>query len=221
MSTVILCGMPDEKRVLQNALPSVRVLSGTDKLNLPQLVPPDCSRIVVAGLFGGLAPAIKVGDVCVASTIVDKAGTVFTCDARWNDAIIAAGKAAGLSFTAQPWYSSGLLGEADTVEQRAAISQRYGARAIDDEARFAVALTLDRGIACNDFRACSDDWRMTLPPEARGAIMNADGSPNLAYLLKTLKLADVPLLTQIAKDYQTSLDALEAAVTACREVFLS
>lgn len=221
MSTVILCGMPDEKRVLQNALPGIAVLSGTDKLNLEQLVPPDCSRIVVAGLFGGLAPGIKVGDVCVASTIADKAGAVFACDARWNDAIIAAGKVAGLSFAAAPWYSSGLLGEADTVEQRSAIFQRYGAKAIDDEARFAVALAIDRGIACNDFRACSDDWRMTLPAEARGAIMNADGSPNIAYLMTTLKIDDVPTLLKIADDYRKSLDALDAAARACRAVFAS
>jgi hypothetical protein len=219
MSTVILCGMPDEKRVLQSALPGLLVLSGTDKLNLPRLVPPDCSRIVVAGLFGGLAPGIKVGDVCIASTIVDKAGAAFACDAQWNDAIVAAGKAAGLTFTVAAWYSSGLWGEADTVEQRAAIFQRYGVAAVDDEARFAVALAVERGIACNDFRACSDDYAMTLPPEARGAIMNADGSPNVDYLMRTLRLADVPALFQIADGYRRSLDALQAAARACAAVF--
>jgi adenosylhomocysteine nucleosidase len=219
MSTVILCGMPDEKRVLQNALPDRLVLSGTEKLNLPKLLPSDCTRIVVAGLMGGLAPGIAVGDVCVASTIVDRADDIFACDGDWNDAAIAAAAAAGVTITNQPWYSSGLLGEADTVDQRRALYQRYGAACIDDEARFAVAEAMRRGIACNDFRACSDDHAMTLPPEARGAIMNADGSPNLQYLFKTLQLADVPLLTQIARDYSTSLDALETAAKACAAVF--
>ena len=221
MSTVILCGMPDEKRVLQDALPGLLVLSGTDKLNLPRLVPLTCKRIVVAGLMGGLAPGIAVGAVCVASTIVDQADAIFSCDDAWNDRAMAAAAEAGIAITNQPWYSSGLQGEADTVDQRRAIYQRYGAACIDDEARFAVAEATRRGIACNDFRACSDDYSMTLPPEARGAIMNADGSPNLQYLIKTLRIADTTVLLQIAQDYVRSLDALQAAAKACAAVFAS
>lgn len=70
MPTVVLCGMPSEKRILSRALPGVLVLSGTDKLQLPQLVPPDCTRIVSMGLCGGLSPELAVPDVAASVRII-------------------------------------------------------------------------------------------------------------------------------------------------------
>jgi hypothetical protein len=223
MSTVILVGMPEEKEILTGAFPTTLVLSGTDKLSLPKLVPPDCTRIVVSGLFGGLAPGIPVGGICAATTIVDRGEIVFVCDQVWNDAVVAAGKAAGLQFGCVPWYSSGIMDQADTASQRAYLHKKYGVGAIDDEARFAVALANARHIQCNDFRSCSDDYTETLPLAARGAIMNSDGSANISYLLH--EIATEPAyqtldLIKIGWDFGTSLHTLEYACNVVKGVFL-
>lgn len=223
-TTIILCGMPDEAKVLNRVFPGHLILSGTDKLNLPALVPADCTRIVVAGLFGGLAPGIPVGGICVAKTIVDQASDLFTCDAMWNEAILAAGKAAGFTFGCVPWYSSGVLDQANTAPQRAVIFKKYGAQAIDDEARFAVAEAQRRGIACNDFRACSDDWTETLPLAATGAIMNKDGSADMDYLFRSIAAEPAYETVDLGKvgiDYATSLSTFETALNAVKVPFVA
>jgi Phosphorylase superfamily len=219
MTTVILCGMPDEKRVLTEALPGTLILSGTDKLNLQKLVPADCNMIVSAGLCGGMAPGLGIAAMVVASLVVDKAGQHNHPDAIWNNAVIEAGMAAGIGISPRPYYSSGLE-EADTIQQRAALYRKYGACAIDDETRFAAAFAVDRGISFGVFRSVSDDWSETLPIEARGAIMNADGSPNLDYLAKTMKVTDIPMLLKIAGDYAASLNALQRTAFVCRAAIL-
>lgn len=220
--TVILCGMPDEKRVLQNALPSAVVFSGTDKLNLPHLVPAGCAMIVSAGLCGGLAPGLGIGAMVVATRLTDRAGREDRPDEPWNTSVTKAAAAAGIKIAQCPYYSSGLLDEADTASQRAAIFRKYGAMAIDDESRYVAALAAQRRISFGVFRSVSDDWTETLPLAATGAIMNKDGSANIAYLLRSL--AQEPAyqtidLFKVARDYSASLDALEAAAKACRAVF--
>lgn len=221
---VILCGMPEEKEVLAGVFKTTLILSGTDKLNLPSLLPGDCERIIVSGLMGGLARGVPVGGVCAAKTVVDKSGSVYTCDALWNGKVIAAGRAANLEFGLVPWYSSGLLDEADSAAQRAAINAKYGADCIDDEVRYAIAVAQERGIPCVDFRSCSDDWTETLPLAATGAIMNQDGSANLGYLFRSIAAEPAYQtvdLFQIGLDFQKSLSTLEYACNAAREAILS
>ena len=224
-----LCGMPEEVTVIQRVFPGVPVLSGTDKLNLPALVRPTCRRLVVSGLFGGLTPGIDVGDFCTAATIVDKAGTSFDCDPQWSLSVFNAGKRYGLTFGVVPWYSSGLLDEADSMDQRAAIFKKYGAMAIDDEARYAVALAQLRhssgsinGLMVNDARACSDDWNSNLPLAATGAVMNADGTTNLSYLFKAIAqepLSDTIDLFAVAADFVKSLATLEIGLNVIKSAF--
>jgi hypothetical protein len=223
--TVILSGMPDEKKVLARVFPNTLILSGTDKLNLPALVPPNCARLIVAGLFGGLAPGIPVGSICMAKTIVDKAATIYTCDAAWNERMATVGWGAGFTFGIVSWYSSGLLDEADSAAQRAAMFRKYGAQAIDDEARYAVALATQRpGLLVNDFRSCSDDWTETLPLAATGPIMNADGSADLNYLFRAIATEPAYQTIDLAKvgiDYGKCLSTFETALNAVKNVFLT
>ena len=220
---VFLVGMPEEKEVITGVFPTSLVLSGTDKLSLPTLVPPECTRIIVSGLMGGLVKGIPVAGVCCASTIVDQGGSRFVCDPAWNAGVVAAGKAVGLQFGLVPWYSSGVLDQADTANQRATIAAKYGVDAIDDEARFAVAEATRRGIECVDFRSCSDDYSETLPMAARGAIMNANGSANIPYLLSQLVAypLQVPDLIKIGMDFGKSLSTLEYSCNAAKAAILS
>lgn len=224
MSITFLCGMPSEKDVLQRVFPGFLVLSGTDKLNLSLLVPNNCTRIVVSGLFGGLAPGIPVGGVCLANEIVDQAGDLFTCDPEWNLNVTRASKFGRMSFGLVKWYSSGILDQADTALQRKAIFEKYDAKAIDDEARYAVAEAKRRHIACNEIRSCSDDYSETLPMAARGAIMTASGGVDYSYLLKEI-LSEPAYqtvdLVKIGMDFGKSLATLEYALNAVKGAVLS
>jgi hypothetical protein len=233
MSTVILCGMPEEKEVLTKALPGLLVLSGTDKLNLPKLVPPDCKRIVSMGLCGGLAPSmpgapLNVGSCVVASSVEDKGGLVSIPDTDWNNRAIKAATAGHVVVAAVHYFSSGVMDQADSAVQRAALYGKYGAKAIDDETRYAAALVASRGgMAFNVLRAISDDWTETLPLAATGAILNKDGSVNISYLLWSLAQSTTsqsdPAATSlftVAHDFMKSLDALSTVAIAVRGVLM-
>lgn len=218
MTTVIVCGMPDEFRVLtSNLRPGTLVLSGTDKLNLPKLVPDTCTRILCTGVCGGLSPDLVVPDVAVASVVTDHAGDAASADVAWNARAVAALTSAGIVPHVVPYYSSGLFDEADTAGQRAAVYKKYGAHAIDDETRYVVAEATRRGIPFNVIRPLSDDYRDTLPLMARGKIMNSDGSANISYLLTALgqdQGEGAESVFTVAYNYGRSISALEAVAKA-------
>jgi hypothetical protein len=192
MSVVLLAGMPEEYSVLSKVFPDLLVLYGTAKMNLPALVPPDCTRIVSMGLCGGLAPTtpgipLGVGNCVTASAVVDQGALVSMPDQSWNERMMAAAKAANIVVSPVPYYSSGLLDQADNTSQRAHLFAKYGAMAIDDETRYAAAWAAAKpGRSFNVLRSISDDWTESLPLSATGAILNRDGSVNISYLLWSL-----------------------------------
>ena len=225
MTAAIICGMPDEKRILTNALkPGTLILSGTDKLNLPKLVPANCTRLICAGVCGGLSPDLVVPDTAIASTVVDHAGDIAAADPKWNARAVAALTAAGIVPHVVPYYSSGLYDEADSETQRAAMFKKYGAHAIDDETRFVVAEAQRRQIPFNVVRPLSDDWRTTLPLLATGKIMNPDGSPNYGYFGWALgqdQGENSESVFKVFADVQRSFDALEAVAKALADLIAS
>ncbi len=225
MSVVIVAGMPDEKRVLTNALkPGTLILSGTDKLKLPELVPSTCTRLVCLGVCGGLAPDLVVPDVAMATAVLDRAGAGMPTDPEWNAAATSAAAFFGIKLHPVPYYSSGLMDEADTKAQRAALFAKYGAHAIDDESRYVVAEAVRRGVPFNVVRPLSDDWSETLPLSSTGPIMNRDGSANIEFLLRSIgqdQGQDSVSLFRVAIDYSRSLDVLEALAKALASLIAS
>ena len=221
----ILCGMPSEVSVLNASFPANPVHGGTAKGNLASLVPPSCKRIISMGLGGGLSPRIKIATGAVATVVTDGAGNDFACDSTWNDMVSDVASAAirdldapwARGFLQCRWYSSGIMDEADTAPQRADLLAKTWAWGIDDETHAAALFCKERGLALNVLRFCSDDYSETLPLAARGAIMNADGSANIEYLLQELAsegiIQDADLF-KIAADFNSSLAALQQATQA-------
>ena len=192
---VVHCGMPDEKTRLTAALPpGTLILSGEDKLNLSNLVPRDCTRIISMGLCGGLSPDLKVPDVAIATSVVDRAGSKALTDWNWAHAAADRLTAAKIVGKFVPYYSSGLFDEADETPQRASLYSKYGAKAIDDETRYTVAFAQVRGISFNVVRPLSDAYDDNLPLMARGKIMRPDGSPTWTYLCLCLGPGSRPRL---------------------------
>jgi hypothetical protein len=225
--------MPQEAAIAKAAFaPDVLILSGTDKLNLPALVPATCTRIVSFGLAGGLSYGLRISDVVVAASLTDGVNSS-KIDGNWSSRVLAALRSAtvprvgdiGSQYDTRPaawasrvqrvpWYSSGVTDQADTRLQRTALFTATGAWAIDDESYWGAKLAAARGIPFNIVRSISDDASDTLPLAARGAIMNADGSANIDYLLQ--EIGKEPLyqtldLALIAADFDASLSTLQAA----------
>jgi hypothetical protein len=196
------------------------VLSGTDKLNLANLLPQGCKRIVSMGLCGGIAgPPPAVADFVLASTLTDGDGNTWTCDPLWNHAVGQIGieslpaQWAATNVRIVPWFSSGVLDLADTQLQRQDLFNTTGAWAIDDESFYAAKEAQRRGIMVNVARAVSDDASETLPLAARGKIINPNGSDNLVYLFESLMTEgwaqDLNLVKVVLPDYLKSLAILE------------
>jgi len=224
MSAVVTCGMPDEARVLTAALrPGTLIFSGTDKLNLPKLIPASTTRLLCMGVCGGLLPPFEVGNTVLADTVVDYAGTLAFADPAWNAKAVAAAARHRIAATVVPYYSSGIMDEANTAGQRARLSARYSSKpaAIDDETRYVVAQAKAMNVPFNVIRPLSDDYSETLPLSATGAIMNKDGSADIGYLLWSLGQNQGPgavNLFTVAMDYKKSLDALEAIAAALSDL---
>jgi hypothetical protein len=217
MTAVIVCGMPDEARILKAALPNIQVLSGADKLNLPSLVRPSCTRLIGMGVCGGLSPDLLVPDVALATTVSQKTGPSVVCDLAWNERALDAVYGSKVVLHPVAYYSDGLQNEANDPGQRAALFAKYGAHAIDDELRFVVAEAQRRQIPFNSARPLSDDYSAKLPLLAIGKSLNPDGSPNLGHLEIALgedQGAGSESAFKVAADYSRSLDALEALARA-------
>jgi len=230
----VLCGMPGERRALDNAiggLPTVAIFSGKDRLALPTLVPPTVKLMVDAGLCGGIGPPLDVPAVVTATTLRHKSSIVpRNVWGPIQERMIFAVKAAGFTIHPVPYFSDGLFNESDNVAQRKTVYERYPERpqAMSDETRFADALAIDRGIPLLVVRAISDSWYMNLPPAACGAALNDDGSPNFAALFKSLGRDPEqifgdgdpanPSLMDVANFYHQSLAALEATLRAIAPV---
>ena len=225
MTAVVVCGMPDERRVLANALrPGTVILSGTDKLHLPDLVPVSCTRLIGMGVCGGLSPKLVVPQIALATTVSHKTGPAALADFDWNARAAAAGEKAGVTLHPVAYYSDGLQNEANDPDQRAALFAKYGADAIDDELRFVIAEAQRRNIFFNSVRPLSDDYRAKLPLLATGNIMKADGSANIPYLLSALgqdQGEGSESVFKVFADYQRSLDALEAVAKALGDLIAS
>ncbi len=134
------------------------------------------------------------------------------------DRAIAAAGSAGIWVHQLPYYSDGEFDESDTKAQREHIhiASANRALAMSDETRFAAAYALKRGIEFGVWRAMSDVWPTTLPPAARGQILESDGDIDFLALAKSLGAdpEQIPALVQLGEDGVASIGALRASATA-------
>jgi hypothetical protein len=231
ITVAILCGMTSERECLHAAFaryPNVAIYSGEDRLFLPRLVPTTVTRIIDMGLGGGLGPpdphgyVLQVPDVVSATTLSDKRGDLIDVDSLWMDHAIQHAHSAGTDVHKMPYYSDGEFNESNMKAQREhihAISANH-ALAMSDETRFAAALAQRRGIEFGVWRVMSDVWPTTLPPAARGAILNSDGSVNIIDLATSLATdpEQIQALIKLAKDGIASIEALGKSASAAAAV---
>lgn len=120
--------------------------------------------ILSCGFSGGLSPAVKVGHIVLANSIVDEHGHEVAIDvAAPGDRTVHCGRLLTTDAMVR------------TVEQKRALAEKHGALAVDLES-FAVAqVCRDAGRLFMAIRSISDDLSADLPPEVF-AVLGSSGT---------------------------------------------
>jgi adenosylhomocysteine nucleosidase len=197
------------------------------------------TRLLSFGVAGGLAPALRPGDLIVAASVI--AGeTRWTCDAAWSAAIVA--RLTSPSLRAQrsnpgPGATYGLLrfarndgwsffGDADSVRAdivgaespvanvaaKAALHAASGAAAVDMESAIVAQAAARHRLPFAVLRAVADPAERALPQAALVA-MREDGGVNVAAVLGALARAPQqwPAFARLALDSRKAFSALADA----------
>lgn len=214
--------MPQEYDIAIKYFPTSTVIKieHSPTYNFDSQVPSDCRRIVSFGLAGGLASGFEVGDIAIA-TKLHAPDFDYNLSGDWYQNIERILDGTNLKFDIAWWYSSGGTGEANSVEQRAALAEKYKTSVIDDESYFVAKFAKEHNLEAAIVRSISDDWQMDLPPAATGNALNADGSPNLGHVMNSIftNPLQIPALIGVALDFSYSLGTLKQTAIALGENF--
>ena len=176
-----IVGLQREARIV--AREGVRVVvGGGDAAALAQRLEqargPNIEGVISFGLCGALAPALKPGDVVVASSVRDGAARFHT-DSAWTRSIAAR----------LPHAISGTIAGSDVMladpEAKAALHGSSGAVAVDMESHIAARFAARHGLKLAVLRAVSDGADHALPLAAQRG-MRADGGMDIGAVLAAL-----------------------------------
>lgn len=164
----------------------------------------DHPLVVSAGVCGALDPALAVGDLVLADSVIDGSGMRHPITAGAPRAVIAAGAGGrgGAMVSARQVMA--------TPESKAALRAETGAAAVDMESAAIVAAAAEHDCLSLIVRGVSDDARETLPAELL-ALMNDDGRLRPRGLLA---LAQPHLLGAALRLRRASREALARVATA-------
>ncbi|WP_237227754.1 hypothetical protein [Rubinisphaera sp. JC750] len=156
------------------------------------------SRILIAGLCGGLTPDLPVG-ACVSVTSVRDAGGQPVRELASVDPAACAGRT--LVSVAEPVLSA---------EAKHELAGKAGAAVVDMESAGIVRVAMQAGLPVSSLRVVSDDASMSLPAEV-GRLIRSDGEldllqaiglvlrPHLFFKLRELQLASQTALTSLMR----------------------
>lgn len=204
---VVAVGLASEAALLP---PGMRVLvSGGDAARLAALLdalPRDVTGVLSFGIAGGLAPAVRTGEVLVAGTL--HAGEIFTPDAGWAKSLAVRSGASLAPLAA----SDTLLADAAA---KAALHARTGAVAVDMESGAVARFAATRGLPFAVLRAVADGPTDALPRAAWHAL-TPDGRPALRAVLAGLARRpwELPALIRLGRASARAHAALAQAISS-------
>lgn len=194
--TLFVCGLAREA-ALARGRGVETILSGGDVGRLTgalgRLDPRGFGRVISFGLAGGLDPALKAGDLVIASAVIDASER---CEA--DAGLIAALRAV------DPRAAGGVIANVEaplaSVAGKAACRQRCGAVAVDMESLAAARFAARHGLPFAMLRAISDPAETTLPPLAQVAL-RPDGGLAFGAIIRSLlaqpaQIAELPALAR-------------------------
>jgi adenosylhomocysteine nucleosidase len=174
-------GLQREARIVAGR--GVRVVvGGGDAIalgaRLEQALDQTVNGVISFGVAGALAPALKPGDLVVASAVRDERRRLET-NSAWMRAIM----------KRLPHAVGGAIAGSDamvtTAEAKAALHGSSGAVAVDMESHVAARFAASHGLPLAVIRAVSDGADHALPPAAQRG-MRPDGSMNIGAVLAEL-----------------------------------
>jgi len=158
--------------------------------------------ILSFGTAGGLMPALKPGDIVVATAVLTADGP-FETDARWTQSLLNALPHA----YAMPVYGS------DTpimsALEKEALQSSTGAAAVDMESQVAAAVAADYGLPFAVLRVVIDPAERAVPLSAMAGVRE-DGTTDAFAVLRSLvrRPADIPAIVRLAGDSGKAKQAL-------------
>lgn len=212
MTLCLKCGLAVEQDVARSILPAeVPILRGAmtaDDLEVE--APAAVAAIMSFGFCSGLDPAIPVGAVMLADTVMEDRIDSWSADRVWNERLSAIVGGSPVSYLSNVCY-----GLADTKERRAYLRWIYGAAAIDDESAAVAIFAARRGIPFVVLRVVVDDCATCVPLAARRSLPARAGPADLSSIISYLEnhsQRGEDYLTRVAVNYGKALSALYRTV---------
>lgn len=207
---LVVTGAAFEARMASGQDLSV-ICSGGDSQQLQSLLEtldPSAFRAVISfGLAGGLDPALRPGDLIVASQVTANART-------WHATLTLAGALASALHAKGTKLESVAGVEAPVMDpaSKAALRAATGAAAVDMETHIAASFADNNKLPWAALRVICDPAERELPTLARQAL-KPDGSIDYVAVVKSLATdpAQIPALMATARDTATAMFALRRA----------
>lgn len=165
--------------------------------------PAGLEAVISFGVAGALDPALKPGDLVLATAVV--AGEVRSCAADLRNRLTARLE----SFKPLAAMIAGVDLPVLEPAAKAALRARTGAAALDMESHLAAAFAARHAIPCAAIRVISDGAAHVLPPVAASA-MKPDGGIAIARVIAGLvrRPGQLPALLATARDAGVAFKAL-------------